>query len=105
MSLSSTKVAYTNSQVLKATCTFSFDRYIAGETSSLARDLGIAFNNRSISKSDFRNRRLTGEDLQTTLSSVFREGAYNTLNSGPYVKASGKTNLASVTSSSGQIIG
>ena len=91
--------------MLKATCTFSFDRYVAGETSSLARDLGIAFNNQSISKSDFRNRRLTGEDLQTTLSSVFREGGYNTLNSGPYIKASGKTNLASVTSSSGQIIG
>ena len=105
LSLSSTKVAYTNSQVLKATCTFSFDRYIAGETSSLARDLGIAFNNKSISKSDFRNRRLTGEDLQTTLSSVFREGAYNTLNSGPYIKTSGKANLASVTSSSGQIVG
>ena len=31
-------------QILKANATFSFDRYICGESSSLARDLGRAFN-------------------------------------------------------------
>ena len=32
---------------MKATASFSFDRYICGETSSLARALGIDLNNRS----------------------------------------------------------
>ena len=35
---------YGNSQVLKATCSFSYDRYISGESSSLARDLRKAYN-------------------------------------------------------------
>ena len=35
---------YGNSQILKATASFSYDRYICGESSSLARDLGRAFN-------------------------------------------------------------
>ena len=47
LSLNSTRVSYQNSQVLKATATFSFDRYICGETSSLARALGIDLNNQS----------------------------------------------------------
>ena len=37
-------MSYQNSQILKATAAFSYDRYIAGESSSLARDLGRAFN-------------------------------------------------------------
>ena len=44
LSLNSTRVQYGTSQVLKATASFSYDRYIAGESSSLARDLGRAFN-------------------------------------------------------------
>ena len=44
INLTSLRVSYNNSQVLKATCTFSFDRYICGESSSLARLLGKAFN-------------------------------------------------------------
>ena len=44
LSLNSTRVSYQNSQILKATASFSYDRYIAGESSSLARDLGRAFN-------------------------------------------------------------
>ena len=44
LSLNSTRVSYQNSQILKATAAFSYDRYIAGESSSLARDLGRAFN-------------------------------------------------------------
>ena len=44
LSLNSTRIQYGNSQVLKATASFSYDRYIAGESSSLSRDLGRAFN-------------------------------------------------------------
>ena len=47
LSLNSTRVSYQNSQVLKATATFSFDRYICGESSSLARALGLDFNNQA----------------------------------------------------------
>lgn len=104
MSLSSTKVGYTNSQVLKATATFSFDRYICGESSSLARDLGIAFNKKG-PVSDFTTRRQTGYDLQTTLSNVYREGAFNVLNSGPYRKASGKVIATAVTNAAGKVLG
>ena len=45
IALNSTKVSYQNSQVLKATATFSYDRYICGESNSLARALGLDFNN------------------------------------------------------------
>ena len=47
IALNSTRVSYQNSQVLKATASFSFDRYICGESSSLARALGLDLNNRS----------------------------------------------------------
>ena len=47
ISLNSTRVSYQNSQVLKATASFSFDRYVCGESSSLARALGLDLNNRS----------------------------------------------------------
>ena len=46
IALNSTRVSYQGSQVLKATASFSFDRYICGETSSLARALGLDLNNR-----------------------------------------------------------
>ena len=45
LALNSTRVSYQNTQVLKATATFSFDRYICGESSSLARALGLDLNN------------------------------------------------------------
>ena len=44
LALNSTRVSYQGSQVLKASASFTFDRYICGESSSLARDLGRAFN-------------------------------------------------------------
>ena len=44
LALNSTRVSYNGSQVLKASASFSFDRYICGESSSLARDLKRAFN-------------------------------------------------------------
>ena len=46
LSLNSVKVSYQGSQLLKATATFSYDRYVCGESSSLARSLGKLFNNR-----------------------------------------------------------
>jgi len=45
LSLNSTRVQYQGSQVLKANVSFSFDRYVCGESSSLARLLGKVFNN------------------------------------------------------------
>ena len=45
LALNSTRVSYQNTQVLKATATFSYDRYICGESSSLARALGLDLNN------------------------------------------------------------
>ena len=44
INLSSTRVQYENSQVLKATCSFSYDRYIAGGTTSLERDRATDLN-------------------------------------------------------------
>ena len=44
LSLNSTRVSYQGSQVLKASAAFSFDRYICGESNSLARDLLRAYN-------------------------------------------------------------
>ena len=47
IALNSTRVSYQNSTILKATASFSFDRYVFGESNSLARALGIDLNNRS----------------------------------------------------------
>ena len=44
LNLNSTRVQYGNSQILKATASFSYDRYICGESSSLARDMDRAYN-------------------------------------------------------------
>ena len=41
--------------MLKATATFSFDRYICGESSSLARSLGIDLNNNATLSATARN--------------------------------------------------
>ncbi len=44
LSLSSTRVSYQRSQVLKATCNFSYDRYICGESSSVSINNGTDEN-------------------------------------------------------------
>ena len=44
LALNSTRVSYNGSTVLKASATFSFDRYVCGESTSLARDLKRAYN-------------------------------------------------------------
>ena len=57
-SINSTRVSYQNSQVLKATCNFSYDRYIAGETTSFSFDKGTALNNAdyNLQKSQFTSK-------------------------------------------------
>jgi len=100
LSLNSTRVSYQNSQVLKATCAFSFDRYVCGESSSLARALGIDMNKRRGGPTDdgivrntegFLNEVQSGlpllnEDVAYTISSDFtrvRTGAPTTRYSFP----------------------
>ena len=84
ISLNSTKVQYGTSQVLKATASFSYDRYIAGESSSLARDLGRAFNDIGAA---FGNPSKDGastygdNDRLNALQTVTMTRAANTLNS------------------------
>ena len=104
LSLSSTKVSYNNSQVLKATAQFSFDRYICGESSSLSRDLGRAFNNISTRITEFNKKDATGDEYQTTLSDVYKSDRLLNGNA-PYITASGKTSSRNVTSLSGQSLG
>ena len=67
LSLNSTRVSYQNSQVLKATATFSFDRYICGESNSLARALGIDLNNQR-----GRDARATADTAQKNANSLSR---------------------------------
>ena len=45
LSLTAIPVSYQQSQILKANCIFSYDRYIAGEVSSLSQLLGTDRNN------------------------------------------------------------
>ena len=71
LSLNSTRVSYNNSQVLKATASFSYDRYLCGETSSLARALGLDLNNqrgRTGNGNIEYNAEKSLNDIQTGLS-------------------------------------
>ena len=71
LSLNSTRVSYQNSQVLKATATFSFDRYICGESNSLARALGIDLNNQRAK--DIRATKATALQNGKELSRIMNE--------------------------------
>ena len=79
LSLNSTRVSYQNSQVLKATATFSYDRYICGESNSLARALGLDFNNitgrTSNGKNNYNNSRSLNE-VMDGLSLLNRDTQY-----------------------------
>ena len=77
--INSTRVSYQNSQVLKATATFSFDRYICGESSSLARSLGIDLNNNATLTATARNAAY--RDGNTELNRVMTR-SLNLLNDG-----------------------
>ena len=67
LSLNSTRVSYQNSTVLKATATFSFDRYVCGETSSLARALGLDLNNQAA-----RDKRASARQTERNNNSLSR---------------------------------
>ncbi len=113
LSLNSTKVAYQGSQVLKASATFSFDRYVCGESSSLARDLGKAFNNISTRVDKFsqgRNKRvaLSGQDkkVYNSILNQFSAGSVNNLYNSPtgQVGSTPVSTLAGVGLGAGNII-
>ena len=74
LALNSTRVSYQGSQVLKASCSFSFDRYVCGESTSLSRDLKRAYN-------EIFNRGNVARDGTSVLA--------NTLNRGTYVQRAG----------------
>tara|TARA_B100000963_G_scaffold349172_1_gene357854 strand:- start:968 stop:1390 length:423 start_codon:yes stop_codon:yes gene_type:complete len=79
VSLNSTRVSYQNSTVLKATATFSFDRYICGESSSLARALGLDLNNqrakdaRASDRTTLKNNKSLSRIMQEDLA-LLNEG-------------------------------
>ena len=75
LSLNSTRVSYQGSQVLKATANFSFDRYICGESSSLARDLRRAYN-------EIFNRGNVSKDGSSVDPTVLNSGIYPTVSQG-----------------------
>ncbi len=75
LSLNSTRVSYNNSQVLKATANFSFDRYICGESSSLARDLKRAYN-------EIFNRGNVSKDGSSVDPTVLNSGVYPNISKG-----------------------
>ena len=66
LSLNSTRVQYQNSQVLKATCSFSYDRYICGQSTTAAIDRGVdleknnVYNERPYSLPDVVRSQLDG---------------------------------------------
>ena len=71
LNLNSTRVSYQNSQVLKATASFSFDRYICGESNSLARALGLDLNNQPARDRDASAR--TTKYNKYSLSRIMRD--------------------------------
>ena len=79
ISLNSTRVSYNNSQILKATAQFSFDRYVCGESSSLARALGIDLNDQR--GRDQRASLFTARKNDKSLSTAL-QASFNVLNHG-----------------------
>ena len=94
LSLNSVRVQYGQSQVLKATCSFSYDRYISGESSSLARDLRRAYNDLGFGRGNVNRHGLSLKDDQLNelaARSTFRylnerntEGSYSSLSAGGF---------------------
>jgi hypothetical protein len=70
LSLNSTRVSYQSSSILKATCSFSYDRYICGESSSLARALGISNNKVRSGATDDGIQRNTENGLNEVMSGL-----------------------------------
>ena len=96
LSLNSVRVQYGQSQVLKATCSFSYDRYISGESSSLARDLRKAYNDLGFGRGNVNRHGLSLKDDQLNelaARSTFRylnerntEGTYSSLSAGGFTQ-------------------
>jgi len=82
LSLNSTKVSYQNSSVLKATASFSYDRYVCGESSSLARALGLDLNNRSGSNGsgtgayDYNNDKYLNQIISSNSLALLNDGTF-----------------------------
>jgi len=106
LALNSTRVSYNNSQVLKASASFSFDRYVCGESSSLARDLKRAFN-------EIFNRGNIERDGTSINTNALNGDVYQTRSQGDRSKVeqttSGQTGsvttLGGNNNGSGQVIG
>ena len=92
ISLNSTRVSYQGSQVLKASASFSFDRYICGESTSLARDLKRAYN-------EIFNRGNSARDGSSVEFNTLNEGIYPLASEGQrgLVETSTTGNVTSVT--------
>tara|TARA_X000000368_G_scaffold165725_1_gene130759 strand:- start:2905 stop:3765 length:861 start_codon:yes stop_codon:yes gene_type:complete len=80
LSLNSTQVSYQNSQVLKASATFSYDRHVAGGTSSAQRDRGVHLNNKGTEK--FNAYKIDPKDLGTLTTEQAFLSDVSILNSG-----------------------
>ena len=82
LSLNSTKVSYQSSTVLKATASFSYDRYVCGESSSLARALGLDLNNRSGSNGsgtgayDYNNDKYLNQIISSNSLALLNDGTF-----------------------------
>ena len=82
LSLNSTKVSYQSSTVLKATASFSYDRYICGESSSLARALGLDLNNKSGSNGsgtgayNYNNDKYLNQIIQSNSLALLNDGTF-----------------------------
>ena len=82
LSLNSTKVSYQSSSVLKATASFSYDRYVCGESSSLARALGLDLNNRSGSNGsgtgayDYNNDKYLNQIISSNSLALLNDGTF-----------------------------
>ena len=100
ISLNSTRVSYQGSQVLKASASFSFDRYICGESTSLARDLKRAYN-------EIFNRGNSARDGSSVEFNTLNEGIYPLASEGQrgMVETSTSGNTTSVSTLNNQNLG
>ena len=95
IALNSTRVSYQGSQVLKASASFSFDRYICGESSSLARDLGRAFNEIFGLQNPIRDGGTVADNTNLLNQSAY--GPYKVTTSGLPTSGPGSNNTGSQT--------
>tara|TARA_B100001287_G_scaffold103975_1_gene87420 strand:+ start:3045 stop:3890 length:846 start_codon:yes stop_codon:yes gene_type:complete len=100
LSLNSTRVQYGNSQILKATASFSFDRYISGESSSLLRDLRRAYNDLGFGRGNVVKDGLSLKDDE--LNEIAERTTLRYLNNADNIRKGSYTSLSQNGSSSYQ---